>query len=325
MGVHEDLKSKSFHRMYLLFGEESFLRQRYVKMLAEALSPLTNEMNILERTGSEPQLNELSSFTDTMPFLCEKRLLILHDTGLFKTSSDAFVPWLQSLPETAVVIFDEQEVDKRNKLYKTVLKEGLSEEYLCLNSDQIAKWVLRKISSAGLKIREDAFSLFTAGLSNDLSLVSSETEKLVSYALDKGFIEVSDVKAVAAPTVENHIFTLVENVSKRNRKGAVQNYYELLALKEAPMRILFLISQEFMRLSATKDFILRSGNDEELASSLKINPKIVWKYKKQAASFSARYLEEALKTCVLYEQSVKIGNLNERTAVEMLIFTLTEG
>ena len=63
-----------------------------------------------------------------MPFFAEKRLAILRDTGLFKTASEGYAEWLSSLPETAVVLFSESEIDKRNKLYKKLSDIGYAAE-----------------------------------------------------------------------------------------------------------------------------------------------------------------------------------------------------
>lgn len=63
-------------------------------------------------------MNELISLADTMPFFSERRLILIEDSGFFKTSSEALAEYLPTMPDTTCIVFVEEAVDKRNKLYK---------------------------------------------------------------------------------------------------------------------------------------------------------------------------------------------------------------
>lgn len=50
-------------------------------------------------------------------------MILLENTGFFKNKADALADYMGSLPDYLVLIFVEEEVDKRNRMYKAVQKQ----------------------------------------------------------------------------------------------------------------------------------------------------------------------------------------------------------
>ena len=86
--INEDIKNGTFKPVYLLYGEEAFLKQSYKKKLRAAISG-DDTMNYNYFEGKGLDVNELISLADTMPFFSERRLILIEDSGFFKTSSEA--------------------------------------------------------------------------------------------------------------------------------------------------------------------------------------------------------------------------------------------
>ena len=126
----KQIKEKSFHKVYLLTGDEPYLVLQAKHMLKNAMIKEGDTMNYAAFT-----LQELAF---TYPFFSEKRLLLLDGTGILKTGKDEFVSIMGNMPETTCIIICEPEVDKRSKVYKWIKKNGYVGEFL--NPD-------RKISS----------------------------------------------------------------------------------------------------------------------------------------------------------------------------------
>ena len=64
-------------------------------------------------------------------------------------------------------------------------------------------------------------------------------EKLFSYTLGRNEITVADIDAICTTQITNKIFDMIEAVATRQQRKALDYYYDLLALKEPPMRILY--------------------------------------------------------------------------------------
>ena len=103
------------------------------------------------------------------------------------------------------------------------------------------------------------------------------------------------------------------------QKRALDLYYDLLALKEAPMRILYLISNQFQRLMIVKSMSNQGFANKEIASKAGCPEWAVRKYQAQCRSFTLEQLKQAIKDGVEYETVVKTGHMNDQMAVELFI------
>ena len=75
--------------------------------------------------------------------------------------------------------------------------------------------------------------------------IQGELEKLFCYTLHRDVITPEDIDAVCINQIGNHIFEMVNAVAEKKQRKALDLYYELLALKEPPMRILFLLVRQY--------------------------------------------------------------------------------
>ncbi len=152
-----------------------------------------------------------------------------------------------------------------------------------------------------------------------MGTIHNELEKLLCYCADQDAIEASDVQAVCTNQTVNKIFDMVNAVAEKNQKKALSLYYDLLALKEPPMRILFLIARQFQILLQIKELSGKGYDQKFIASQAGIPEFAVRKNQGQARSFTSKQLIEAVTECVEMEEAVKTGNMNDRMAVELLI------
>ena len=83
--------------------------------------------------------------------------------------------------------------------------------------------------------------------------ISKELEKLLCYTMGRDVITSEDVKAICTEQTENKIFEMINAIAEKRQKKALDLYYDLLALKEPPMRILYLITRQFNLLMQVKD------------------------------------------------------------------------
>ena len=78
--LNQDLKTGNFRRVYLLFGEEAFLKRSYKNRLKEAIDG-EDTMNVHTFEGKGLDLKEVISLADTMPFFADRRLSVAEDSG----------------------------------------------------------------------------------------------------------------------------------------------------------------------------------------------------------------------------------------------------
>ena len=316
--LNQDIKTGEFKQIYLLYGEEAFLKNSYKNRLKEAIIG-DDTMNFARFEGKGLDVDELIRLADTMPFFAERRLILVEDSGFFKSASDAPVQYLPSMPDTTILLFIETEVDKRNRLYKKVKDMGYAAELNRQDSAQLARWAGGILTREQKKITKHTMELFLSMAGDDMENIRMELEKLISYTLGREVITDEDVLAVCTVQVTNRIFEMVSAIVNRQPRKAMDLYEDLLTLKEPPMRILFLIARQFNQLLQVKDLMGKGMDKGTIASKLKMQPFVVGKTMPQARQFGREQILSYVEFCVETEEAVKSGRLQDRLAVELLI------
>ncbi len=82
--LRSEIGSKTFRRVYLLFGEESYLVGQYRNDLVRALVPEGDTMN-LNIHRSLPEFGQLQDEILSVPFFAPFRVVVIEDSGLFQS------------------------------------------------------------------------------------------------------------------------------------------------------------------------------------------------------------------------------------------------
>lgn len=114
----EDIKNRQFKKIYLLTGEEVYLRNQYRKRLREALVDPEDTMNCSVFEGKNVNPREIIDLAETMPFFAERRVILIDDSGFSKNACPDLADYVPEIPESTCIILTESEVDKRGRLYK---------------------------------------------------------------------------------------------------------------------------------------------------------------------------------------------------------------
>ncbi|MDE7207178.1 MAG: DNA polymerase III subunit delta, partial [Lachnospiraceae bacterium] len=86
--IAQDIKSGQFSNIYLLYGEEAYLRRQYRDNLRKALVPEEDTMNCTIYSGKDINVNEMIDMAGTMPFFAERRVIVVENSGLFKAAAN---------------------------------------------------------------------------------------------------------------------------------------------------------------------------------------------------------------------------------------------
>ena len=317
--INEDMKQGKFHQIYLLCGEEAYLKKQYKYKIKEALIPDGDTMNYAYYEGKNTNPKEVIDLSETMPFFAERRLIVMENTGFFKSSVPELAEYLKEIPQTSFLIFVEEEIDKRSKLYKAVKDRGRIVELKRQDEKTLVRWILGMVKKENQNMTESAARYFLGKVGNDMENIQKELEKLFCYCLNHTEITVADIDAICTTQITNHIFDMVDAVANKEQKKALDYYYDLLTLKEPPMRILYLLTRQFRILMEIKEMENQGVPSKEMASKAGIMPFLVGKYRAQAQAFSAKELRQIVEAGVQTEENVKTGRMGDVLSVELFL------
>lgn len=316
--LNEDIKTGQFRQMYLLYGEEAYLRKQYKDRLKNAIIG-EDTMNYHYYEGKNISVGEIIDLAETLPFFAERRLIVLENSGLFKSGGEELSKYLTSPAKSAYFLFVETETDKRSKMYKTVQAKGCAVEFGIQEEAVLKRWILGMMKKEGKNISQSALNYLLEMTGTDMENIRGETEKLFCYCLDKDFIEIKDIEAVCTKRISSHVFDMVGAIADKKQKQALTLYYELLALKEPPMRILFLIARQFNLLMQVKALHGKGFPNKAIGEKVGLPGFIAGKYVTQASRFTKEELRNAVEACVEAEEAIKTGKMNDNMSVELLL------
>ncbi len=317
--LNEDLKSGELNNVYLLYGEEAYLKKQYRDKLRNAMVSPDDNMNYAYYEGKGINVKEVIDLAETLPFFADRRVIVMENTGFFKTSSEELAEYIKELPESTAIIFVEAEIDKRGKLYKAVQKKGRAVELGRQDEGTLLRWIAGSVKRENKQISENTIRHFIVKVGTDMENIQKELEKLFCYTLDKDAITVEDVETICTTQITNQIFDMVNAVADKKQRQALDYYYDLITLKEPPMRILFLLARQFKLLLEVKDLDKKGMARKEIAEKTGLNPFVVGKYQAQAKSFSTKELRTIIEDSVETEEAVKTGKLADMLGVELFI------
>jgi len=213
----EDLKNGQFNNIYLLYGEEAYLKKQYKDKLRNAIISPDDTMNYAYFEGKGIRVNEVIDLAETLPFFSERRLIILENTGFFKNASEELAAYLKELPETTHMIFVESEIDKRNKLYKAVQSYGRAVELGKQDEATLLRWVASGVKRENKQIAEQTIRHFLAKVGTDMENIQKELEKLFCYTMERDVITIEDVETICTTQITNQIFDVVNAVAEKKQ------------------------------------------------------------------------------------------------------------
>lgn len=317
--LNEDIKSGQFKKVYLLYGDEAYLKRQYKERLTKAMVQEGDTMNYSYYEGKNIPVPEVIDLAETMPFFADRRLIVIEDSGFFKSASAEMAAYIKTMPDTVCFLFIESEIDKRGKLYKAVKEKGRIVEMGRQNERTLLVWILGMIKADGKRIQESTARYFISKIGPDMENLSQELEKLLCYVMGEQDITMEDVDSICTSNTENKIFEMIDAVAAKKQKTALGYYYDLLALKEPPMRILYMLARQFKILFEVKDLVKRGYSKKQIQEEKGLHPFVVSKCMDQCRAFSTKDLRRILEEAAELETSVKTGLLNDVMSVELFI------
>jgi len=309
--------------VYVLFGEEDFLRRSYKNSFIKTIVG-EDTMNLTVFSGENVSIPEIIGTAETMPFFAERRLIVIEESGLFKKECDDFVEYLGHLPESTCIVFSEESVDKRLKLYKKVSAiGGVIAEMKYQSPDELVSWIAAKLSHDGYKITKTAAEEIMARIGVDMNTLAKELDKLESYAGARTEITIEDVDAICGKRIDDRIFDMIEAAGSGRQKQALSLYADLLALREAPIKILVLMTRHIFQLVSVRELDEQGIPSGQIARSVGINfyfDKVLT----QARRLSLDKLRKSAEMAVELDAKIKVGDIQDQLAVELLLISLSK-
>lgn len=320
--IKEHIRTGKLKQFYLLYGSEDYLKNLYRNKLRDAILMDADGMNFTRFEGKDIDLINLSDTLFTLPFFSERRLVVIENSSFFKSQSE-MPEILPNVPESTFIVFVEEEVDKRNKLFKLVKELGTVSEMNALDERNLKLFAAQLLEQEGKRISEGTAELLLERCGTDMLNIKNETDKLIAYTAGRDIVTDQDVEAVVTAQITGKIFKMVDAIGLKQQKIALKLYYDLIALREKPMSILFMVTRHLNTMMQVKDLLERGLKRDMISGIVGAAPFVVSKCISQSVNFTQKYLLDALEASADMEEQIKTGRMMEKIGVELLIIAFS--
>ena len=333
--LKKDLEQGTAAPVYIFYGEESYLREHYLRMLRQKLVPAgMEEFNYHRLAGKGLTMQELSDIVEAMPMMSERTLVEVTDLDLFKMAEEQrnqFVEMLSDFPDYCCLVFlyDLLEYKPDGKMKK--LKAAIEKHVQCVKFEaqersNLINWVRRRFKSLGKDIENQTAEhlLFLCG--NLMTGLVPEISKIAAYA--KGpKVTVADINAVADPILDAVVFDMTNEISRGNYDKAAERMSQLLKQQTEPIMILAALGKELRRLYSAR-IAIDSGKDKAWLVQL-WNMRSDYPAKlllESARKLDRRWCREALAMCQTLDRQMKSQTgFDSEGELKMLLMRLAQG
>ena len=315
----------------VLYGADDFSLHEALHTIKDEVELELGDANTTVFEGSKTSFGEVEAACNTVPFLADKRLvvvegLLLHLEGRSgdsaKSQWDELKEYPSRMPPTTHLVLVDGPLKKENRLLKLLGAVATVREFRPTGGGALRRWVRERVTHKGGSIDQNAVNLLADLVGSNLWAIDSEIEKLCLYR-EGEVIQEEDVRALASSAREVNIFAAVDAVLEGRAGVATRLMQQLLQSGDGVSHIMAMLARQVRLLILSKDFAVQRFPPAEAQARLGVGNDFAFnKIQEQSAKFSAQRLVEMHRKLLETDLNIKRGNLQDTVALELLVAQL---
>jgi DNA polymerase III subunit delta len=321
------LKRKELAAVVLLWGEESLLIDETLQQIETlALDPEVRAFNRELFYGDEAEAHAIVTAAQTLPWLGSQRLVVVRGAEALPRAAEApLVAYCQQPSPSTCLIFTAQRAEASRPLFALLLKLPWAVRFRRLFARDVAAWIEQRVASRGCRITSDAVAALMDAVGNDLWLLLSEIDKLVTFVGSGQTITVESLRALTGDVREASAFELARLLGEGNLAEALRAWEKFAASGEYPGLALGAITHHVRQLWRIKLAQQAGMPAERMASALNIPAFSVRRLSAQAAALDTARLRQWLEALLEADQTLKRSGLSPAAVFDRLMVRFCVG
>ncbi len=331
--LKQAIREKNTQRLYIFFGEETFLLQHYLGQLKKLLiDDLTESFNFHKLTNETFDLDTFADSVENLPMMAESTMVIVDEIDLFKLPEDdrnKLIQVLEDIPEYCTVVFTysatQWKPDKRlKKLWDTIQQNGQIVEFEKQNQRDLITWITRHFAANKKSISPDLCAYLIDITDGTMTSLAGEINKICAFS-GADVVKKTDIDAVVEPVLDAVVFNMTNQLSEGNYGGALSTLQKLLKMQEEPIPILGAIGANFRKMATAKILHDNGKNYSDLMRLCGIRSDYAAKKTMSASGrFSARFYARAAELVLETDRKLKTSYDAPERLLEVLILELAQ-
>lgn len=325
-----DLKSGEFSRMYVFYGEESYLVESCRKALKKKLiDPLTEDFNYHRFTQENFTMEAFQEAVEAIPMMSENTMVELTDIHFFgfsESDRNLMAEIFADIPEYCTILFVydavEWKPDKRMKKLYGAMEPVCRQVPMNKQSErELIPWIRRQLAAAQKTMKDDLCRYLILQTGGSMTVLAAELDKLVHFT-DQTEVTRYDIDQVVIPVLEAAIFDITRDIGNRDFDSALVKLKDLLRQDTEPIVINAVIGRQ-MRQMYTAKILSENGKDAyELTQLYGIRDFAAREVYQQSRGYKKSQLKEACRLSAQADYDMKTSGGTGEAILETLVLRL---
>lgn len=313
--------------MYLLYGLEKYLIDERIKKIIQENNIENIDINRYNLENST--IDEIIEDASIISMFQDKKMIVVDNAYIFTSSTNKKLPeqnidlltkYLNSNNLNTILIFVvlKDKIDTRKKITTLFKNVGKIEEYNLTND--ISKIVINLFKP--YQINNKNVNLLINRVGNNLSLLSSEIEKIKIYKENDLNIEENDIINLTHKNIDMDIFKLIDNILLSNKKQALECLEEMIKYGEEPIAIIIMLANQIRIMYQSKLLIKKGYSEHEISDILEIHEFRVKKALEKSRNYTDKKILSKLEELADLDYNIKSGNIDKDIGLELFILNM---
>ncbi len=312
------------NNIYLLEYNDDFLFHKELEKVIKNINAVKEEVEkiTLEDVGIDSFLN----IANTIPFLEDKRVMIVETDTLFKSKNDfdkdalrKVITYLEKPLETTYIIFKTRNTDKTSNVFNIVKNYHKYIIIESLDENGLKNMINHKLALSNIKINKDAVDELLNRCVDNAERIDNELEKLSSYREHGETITKEDIELLVTNDIDRKAYEIVKAILQGNKEKAFREYSVLIDSKIDAISIINLMASKLREVQITKDLMQNGYSKAEIASMLKISPGKAYYVIEDCKRLRLSDLNNIISRLSELDYGIKSGKLDMSIGFEMIL------
>ena len=330
--------------LYILFGQDDYsLNQSLLEIKNSIGDQALLTVNTTTIDGQRLTMDELKAVCETVPFLAEKRLVIISNLlerfegrngtnkrGKRSRQTDQenecklLGDYLGSMPDSVVLTLIDGSIRDNNPLLKELIGKAEVRSFPLLKGTKLQQWIKKYVTKQGGTISPQAIKLLDEIVGSNLWTMANEIDKLISFTSGRR-IDDEDVKAVVSHVLQANVFNMIDAILEFRVGIAQQSLQQLLQQGFGAVYLLSMLSRQVRLIVRAKELGRQKKSEVEIQSRLGLNSEFALrKTLEQAGRYSSQRLRQVYHKLLEADLSIKTGRYDDELTLDILVAELCQ-
>ena len=322
--LFQNIRQGKIEPLYYFYGPERwFIKDALEKIQERILDPRTQDLNRQVFDGEKDDPDAILAALEMFPVASPRRMIVIQNAdAIWKRHSLGFVRYFESLNPSSCTVFVGEKADSRARFFRVLAEKGKLIGFYPLSEKEQAQWIRTQARQLGNPITDRAIMILLERVGSSLAEINLELQKMSLGKKQGQSIEEEDVAEMTGNTRPGIPFDFPRALHRTGWRNALRLLHRNLEQGESPLLLLSLVLRQLRLIWRSAEMQRGGVRKKEIEGHLRIHPRAVQEFWKQAEEFPPGVLRELWPLTQKIDLALKSSRVSKNLLLERYLWDL---